>query len=133
MGHSEQDSFRPDKHQNKCPRRKGRNRHFEIALKKAKTMKMEVSSENVQEMNGIFVVKNCNSGNKYSVTICDTVSCTCAYHEGKHGPAYQVCKHIIYVYLNILRIDEESNLIQQVLLTKPELRGLFQNYQRKGK
>ena len=53
-------------------------------------------------MNGTFVVKSCNSGNKYTVTLCDTVSYTCAYQETKHGQAYQVCKHIIYVYLNIL-------------------------------
>ena len=67
MGHSEQDSFKPDKHQKKCPRRKGRNGHFQIALRKAKTMKIELSLENVQEMNGTIAVKNCNSGNKYTV------------------------------------------------------------------
>ena len=133
VGHSEQDSFRPDKHQKKCPRRKGRNGDFEMAIRKAKTMKMELSSENVQEMKGTFVVKNCNGGNKYAVTIRDTASCTCAYQETRFGQAYQVCKHIICVYLNFLHTDEESNLIQQVALTTRELRGLFQNYQKEGK
>ena len=98
-------------------------------------MKMELSSENVQEMNGTFVVKNCNSGNKYTVTIRDTVPCTCAYQETKHEPAHQVCKHIIYVHLNTLHRDEESrpNVIQQVALTKRDPRGFFQNYQKEGK
>ena len=47
VSHSEQDSFRPDKYKKKCPRQKGRNSHFEIPLRKAKTTKMELSSENV--------------------------------------------------------------------------------------
>ena len=57
----------------------------------------------------------------YWVEIRDTVNCTCEIFHQKKTP----CKHILYVYLNVLNVWESSHLLQQVHLTKHVLQHIF--------
>ena len=60
-------------------------------------------------------------GRTYRVEIKETVNCTCEFFNQKNTP----CKHILYVYLNVLNVCESSHLLQQVYLTKNELLNIF--------
>ena len=57
---------------------------------------------------------------KHKVEITESIKCTCGFFIEKDTP----CKHIIYVYLYVFNIPESSYIIQQMLLTKTELRKL---------
>ena len=46
---------------------------------------------------------------------------TCKFFNQKNTP----CKHILYVYLNVLNDCESSHLLQQVYLIKNELVNIF--------
>ena len=62
-----------------------------------------------------FELSNSSSrGRTYRVEIKETVNCTCEFFNRKNTP----CKHILYVYLNVLNVSESSHLLQQVYLTK---------------
>ena len=64
---------------------------------------------------------SCSRGRTYRVEIKETVNCTCEFFNQKNTP----CKHILYVYLNVLNVCESSHLLQQVYLTKNELLNIF--------
>ena len=60
-------------------------------------------------------------GRTYRVEIKEAVNCTCEFFNQKNTP----CKHILYVFLNVLNVCESSHLLQQVYLTKNELLNIF--------
>ena len=43
----------------------------------------------------------------YEINICQTIKCSCEYFSQKNTP----CKHILYIYLFILNVPENSNLL----------------------
>ena len=53
----------------------------------------------------------------YKIDICQTIKCACEYFSQKNT----LCKHILYIYLFILNVPENSNLLQQMYLTRAEL------------
>ena len=57
----------------------------------------------------------------YKIDICQTIKFTCEYFSQKNTS----CKHILYIYLFILNVLENSNLLQQIYLAKAELNYLF--------
>ena len=58
----------------------------------------------------------------YKVDICQTIKCTCEYFSQKNTP----CKHVFCIfYIFILNVPENSNLLQQMYLTRAELNQLF--------
>ena len=57
----------------------------------------------------------------YKINIYQTDKCTCEYFSQKNT----LCKHILYIYLFILNVPENSNLLQQMYLTRGELNQLF--------
>ena len=57
----------------------------------------------------------------YKIDICQTIKCACEYFSQKNT----LCKHILYIYLFILNVPENSNLLQQMYLTRVELNQLF--------
>ncbi|CEO95721.1 hypothetical protein PBRA_004434, partial [Plasmodiophora brassicae] len=61
-------------------------------------------------------------GNVYTVTIDATPTCTCP--DALKG---NLCKHILFVKLKVLRIDPSSELIYAKQLTDDELRFAFSN------
>ena len=57
----------------------------------------------------------------YKIDICQTVTYTCEHFSQKNTS----CKHILYIYLFILNVPENSNLLQQMYLTRAQLNKLF--------
>lgn len=61
-----------------------------------------------------------STGNIYQVVIAQTPSCTCPdFGRGK------LCKHILFVYLRVLRCQPRSTIIIQKALLQEELETLF--------
>lgn len=61
-----------------------------------------------------------STGNTYHVTISKFPSCTCPDFENGN-----LCKHILFVYLRVLRCPETSPIICQDALLQDELASLF--------
>ena len=57
---------------------------------------------------------------KYKVEIAESIKCTCEFFNQKNTP----CKHIIYIYFHVFNIPESLFMIQQMFLTKTELKKL---------
>ena len=69
-----------------------------------------------------FTVSSANGrGRKYKVEIAESIKCTCEFFNQKNTP----CKYIIYIYLYVFNIPESSYIIQQMFVTKTELRKLY--------
>lgn len=61
-----------------------------------------------------------STGNTYNVNICRFPSCSCPdFGNGN------LCKHILFVYLRVLRCPEDSPIICQSALLQDELASLF--------
>ena len=68
-----------------------------------------------------FTVSSTNGcGKKYKAKIVESVKCTCEFFNQKNTP----CKHIIYIYFHVFNIPESLFMIQQMFLTKTELKKL---------
>ncbi|RIB04945.1 hypothetical protein C2G38_2119549 [Gigaspora rosea] len=78
-----------------------------------------IERKNVDATKSEFTVLGA-TGNVYTVTICHLPNCTCPdFQKGN------LCKHILFVYIKVLRVQASSKLIfQRALLTK-ELRAIF--------
>ena len=61
----------------------------------------------------------------YSVSIGRTPSCTC--NDFLKGRVVKICKHLIWVYVVVLGVDEKSDVLQQAALTEQEVQENFQN------
>ena len=61
-----------------------------------------------------------STGNVYTVTIGPEPCCTCP--DGEKG---NVCKHILFVFIRVLKIPRTSALIAQRALLKSELAAIF--------
>jgi len=59
-------------------------------------------------------------GNVYSINICTRPQCSCPDFEKGN-----LCKHILFVYLKVLRVNSSSPLIYQRALLTSELRDIF--------
>ncbi|ORY42222.1 hypothetical protein BCR33DRAFT_660991, partial [Rhizoclosmatium globosum] len=63
-----------------------------------------------------------STGNVYTVSICKTPECSCPdFQKGN------LCKHILFVYLKVLRVDEHSHVIYQAALISSELKTILAN------
>jgi E3 ubiquitin-protein ligase ZSWIM2 len=60
-----------------------------------------------------FLVKSGDPGLKYTVQIGSKVTCSCR----KHASAPEVCIHIIFVMIKILRVPPSNPIVWQVSLT----------------
>ena len=105
--------------------RKKKSSIFLKSLEKAKTSRHEIAVSktlNVSQNERRYAVSS--SGKVYHVSVCQVPSCTCPFKLNKPN---EVCKHLIWVYLFVLGLQEESNLIQRVGLTKSELNKIFRD------
>ena len=81
----------------------------------------------VDSLHRIYVVTSAQVTDhslKYEVHICREPSCNCP--QGLKSKK-DVCKHIIWVYLFVLRVAESSNFLNQVYLTEQEMHQIFDN------
>ena len=105
---------------NKRPgnQRTKRSSGFTVSLKNAKSQESKlllVDMEIHDAYHKWFEIPSAAGRAKsYKIDICQTIKCTCEYFSQKNTP----CKHIIYIYLFILNVPENSNLQQQMHLTR---------------
>jgi hypothetical protein len=62
-----------------------------------------------------------STGNVYDVTVQKFPNCTCP--DAERG---NLCKHILFVFLKVLRLDRHSPLIYQTALLQSELQDMFE-------
>lgn len=105
--------------------RQQRSKAFQQSFKKAKDEPFQLDSASLAERE--FRVYSVNSRNTYLVSITNTPQCECPFFAVKQNNTQQVCKHILWVYLFVLGVPEESRLINQVALLESELLELFSN------
>ena len=101
-----------------------RSNEFQVALENAKAAKNLILLDlgEVSETSKWFEISSASSRRRsYKVEIKEAVSCTCEFFSQKNTP----CKHLLHVYLNVLNICETSHILQQMFLTKTELRKIF--------
>ena len=100
-----------------------RSKDFLVALKNAKSSTINlIDLGRVTDTLGWFELSSSSSGGRaYRAEIKQTVNCTCEFFNQKNTP----CKHIFYLYLNVLNVCQSSHLLQQVYLTKNELLNIF--------
>ena len=60
----------------------------------------------------------------YTVSIGTTPSCTC--EDFMKSRMVKICKHLIWVYVVILGVNEKDDTLQQAALTEQEVRSTFQ-------
>ena len=130
-------SHRPDKRKskkssNKEDARDGRKRtkrskEFSSALEKAKNDQFYLENDPLDKMNTDleFLVHSVKSDATHKVQIKNAPSCSCGYFTRKERSREQICKHIIWVYLSVIGLDEDNDIIMQVALTNRELQQIF--------
>ncbi|PRP89526.1 hypothetical protein PROFUN_00790 [Planoprotostelium fungivorum] len=105
-------------------KRRGRTRNFTNAisdrLHRAKSQRMYlISRSTIGPRESSFSILG-SVGNIYIVTINKTPNCTCPdFAKGN------LCKHIIFVYLRVLRVSENDRVICQSHLLDAELDHIF--------
>ena len=60
----------------------------------------------------------------YTVSIGTTPSCTC--EDFMKSRMVEICKHLIWVYVVVLGVNEKDDTLQQAALTEQEVRSIFQ-------
>ena len=68
-----------------------------------------------------FTVYSVNSRNSYLFLVKTTPHCECPYYMVKQNNTQKLCKHVPWVYLFVLEIPKESQLINQVALLQSEV------------
>ena len=92
------------------------------SLKMAKSMKNSISASHIEKASNVTTVSlACRSTvtHKEKVVVSQIPKCSCkffAYMKEK-----EVCMHIIWVFLNVFEIPEESYLLHQIGFTLEEV------------
>ena len=74
------------------------------------------------EFKGDFqVTSSRNNKDMYNVEISESLSCECDFFAKESSP----CKHIIWVMLFVLGVEESSPVLHQLFLTKNELKKIL--------
>lgn len=82
---------------------------------------VELNSQSDNLNLDLIIVYSVNTSKVYSVKISREPTCTCPYFTLKKKCRQQICKHIIWVYLSIVNLPENTTLIFQTSLTSNEL------------
>lgn len=113
---------------------RSRSKHFlerlSTAKSERKSMKV-IRDENrqydVRDPVARFTIQNSVSLKEYVVTISVAPSCQCEdYKKFNKLKEKQLCKHIIWIYLFQLGVDEEHCLIQQIALERDEVKQILE-------
>ena len=108
----------------KCTKR---SREFSNSFKKAQSEPFHLENDvsDLMSPSLTFLVHSVSSENTYEVRINKTPSCTCYYFTKKERSRKQVCKHMLWVYLFVLRVHENNDIMMQIALTDEELLQLY--------
>lgn len=77
-----------------------------------------------------YIVDRDDQREPYTVEVSTAPSCTCPDYKKSTGK--ELCKHIIWVYLYVLHVEETSNLLQQVSLYADEVVEILSAKDAKG-
>ena len=118
----------PDAKPRQRPFRPNKSLHFLERLSEAKSerqsflIKKTVTSQ--RDFSCQFTIQNLSSQKEYEVTISVAPSCECEDYKKFKGN--ELCKHIIWIYLDQLKVDEEHCLIQQIALKTDEVMQILE-------
>lgn len=104
-----------------APLRRTRSIPFNESLEKALSDSMQVKNYEKGPLHVSMEVIT-NSRSSYGLKICKSPSCSCPYKINKPR---EVCKHIIWVLLNVLGVHQDDILLHQIALTEGELSSLI--------
>ena len=110
--------------------RKHRSKQFNKNLSKAKKQKTRISVVNssvIDSLHRAYVVTSAQVEDhslNYEVHVSKEPSCNCP--QGLRTKK-DVCKHIIWVCLFVLKVPESSSMLNQVYLTEKEVEQIFHN------
>ena len=124
-------SHRTDKPRKRNPSgtsrfRSTRSTHFLSRLQKAKQDKDSIKVRKVLSQSDVssrFEVQGSDGQRRYEVEVSEAPSCTCEDYKKFNGK--ELCKHVIWVYLYVLKVDEESPLINQITLSEDSVRQIL--------
>ena len=80
----------------------------------------EVSQSGLVSLRVQFAVLG-STGNVYEVLVARMPSCTCVDFRDRRT----VCKHLLFVYAKVLRVQRDSHILQQRALLREELRQIL--------
>ena len=117
---------------NRGARLRTRSRQFNNTLKRAtQTDRHRIKLSRVIEEDDVVRKYEVTSARDwlgygpYSVSIGKTPSCTC--EDFMKSRSVKICKHLIWVCVVVLGVDENSNILQLAALTEEEVRSIFQH------
>ena len=95
-----------------------------VALKNMKEFRQKTSMIDMgkqDKYHKFHVSSDRNNPISYTVDICRELKCTCEYFVQKNTP----CKHVLYIIMKVFNVKESSYILQQIYLTKKEIKNLF--------
>ena len=104
--------------------RSKRSSAFMVALKNMKEFRQKTSMIDMgkqDKYHKFHVSSGRNNPISYTVDICRELKCTCEYFVQKNTP----CKHVLYIIMKVFNVKESSYILQQIYLTKKEIKNLF--------
>ena len=122
MQSSDEDELQPSKKMKpKYRKRTTRSKQFEQSLKLAKRARLTLDDvHDVSETQKVFELND--NGNIRLVEIGETPTCNCTFGQGKN-----VCFHMIWVMMNVLKVNERDEILFQKMLTSSMVKTLFKN------
>ena len=112
-------------------RRRLRSRQFNITLKQAtQTDRNRIKLLSVSEEGKLLRKYEVSSAHDwlgygpYTVSIGTTPSCSCK--DFMKSRTVKICKHLIWVCVIVLGVDDKNDTLQQAALTEQEVRSIFQ-------
>ena len=109
-------------------RKRGRSKVFNQSLTKAlqekNSMRLRKYELNQTSLQATVFTKTMGADDKgYAVEVCVNPKCSCPFYTSKVGS--QVCKHLIWIYLNVFKLKEDSDVIQQIKHTSDTVQALL--------
>lgn len=101
-----------------------RSKTFEQSFSQARGSKLLLSSYKKSAEDITCTIKNMSD--MYEVIISRSPSCSCPYFKTRAKNTTQICKHIIWVYIKVLNISQDDDVIQQTALKPEELRTIIE-------
>lgn len=112
---SEEESQQSDIVNNRSKRRRAkRSKRFNESLNRALTERFAVMSYK-KDGQGIYCSVR-GLQDTYLMTVNNVPSCTCPYYMYRPNNSDQICKHLIWTYVNVIGLSEDDESIHQVFL-----------------
>lgn len=97
------------------------SRDISRRIQRAKTHRLYVLEMHPMPPDHVVFLVQGSTGNEYVVDICKNPSCSCPDHS-TNG---HICKHLLYVYLKVLRMEDTCSTIWQRRISRSELTNVM--------